>query len=601
MSIKSLIQYPNFGKSRYDFFLTISKIAIIAFTGFFLLTNFIPYYQSWDPFIYALNGIELTKGNYGFTNEFLKETGLWEFVPIEYTKTQHNTAIPIMNVGLPSLVAISYFIAGIYGIFFLSPLFTITYLMLTERITSKLFGSTIGLLTLIFVATNSFVIRIGQELFTDNIFSLFFILGSFFLIRFFQTKQENKLFLASLFFTFTAFLRINGLVLLPVEFILIGAFFIHNHFFKQKKLENIQKSINQPIKSLNRKFILKASLFVIIPWIFFLLFWFSFNNYYFDDPLTNYDNNPNPRKTLEPNPTLFAFFEINELRFENFKGFSQFVLPYPLSGMHEIPQKFDYIFGNNWLGIIPIIILIFSIFVSFKTKSDRVSISVFISMYFALIFFFSSSYIWDREYYVSRYMIPFFPMFFMIISWLIMKLIRHIPKENNFKQKLLLLKSSKIIVVCGLVTFFIVAFYFSEPIQALADGTYSINNPAEFVKRYPLDMEGLSEESIIVNTQGTWTLDYGAIPFNPYWKSCCHVTDTSLFSQESIDILKELLKKEHDVYIFKEPIWPMNKLFFKYLVDEKGIILVDHSDTFCKMVLVEANENNSLKTDDVCI
>jgi len=142
-------------------------------------------------------------------------------------------------------------------------------------------------------------------------------------------------------------------------------------------------------------------------------------------------------------------------------------------------------------------------------------------------------------------------------------------------------------------------------VQKIMKDDFNIN-PEVHVSRYPLDSEGLSGESIIVETKGRRALEYNASPFLPArgsWFNSINELDPNLVAQEPIKILKKVMKDGYNAYAFKEPDRKFEPLYFRYLEAEQGIILKDYSKTFCKMDLIESvseTSENQIKSDDIC-
>ena len=101
----------------------------------------------------------------------------------------------------------------------------------------------------------------------------------------------------------------------------------------------------------------------------------------------------------------------------------------------------------------------------------------------------------------------------MMFSFLIMKILtlQKFEIRNTVQRKIS--KIVKIFVLIILVIFLIIAIYNSAPSQLIKSET-EFQNTNEVLKYYPLDFEGLDEDSIIVGGIGSKVLDYGAIPFN---------------------------------------------------------------------------------------
>jgi len=325
--------------------------------------------------------------------------------------------------------------------------------------------------------------------------------------------------------------------------------------------------------------------------ILFLIFWFSFNTYYFGDPFTNYDSNVNPYKlSLQSEKNIFNLFIFDEKSFENFKSFSKFILPYPISGMVSIPEKLDPILGNNWLGFLTPLVMLIGILLSFKTSKHISTIMIFSLVFLSTLWFYSSNYYSDLvDVTPSRYMIVLMPIFFMILSWLIIHILDSInPKKSNPKFSLII----KSIIILALISFFSMSFYFSEPVQAIKNETFYLKNPDDFKSINYLEKDGFSIDSVIVNVHPGNSLEFGAIPFNPYLKSCCTPTDT--FSDESIEILIDLVNSEKNVLVFKNPKWEIDQRYREYLVENYDIRIRDVSPNFCKLVLDHNNSTNDL-------
>jgi len=187
--------------------LDVIKIGIIIFVSFSLVANFHPYYNLVDSLIYGYTGIGLTEGTYEITNELFEKTGDPLHLPKFYAKSIYGTAVPFASAGMLGISAFAYLLGGYYGLFYVGPIFTILLLIISERVATKWFGSFVGLLTLVFVSSSDVIYFWGLFLMTDSIFSVFFILGCYFLIKFFHEKRERLLLLCTIFFVASAFVR----------------------------------------------------------------------------------------------------------------------------------------------------------------------------------------------------------------------------------------------------------------------------------------------------------------------------------------------------------------------------------------------------------
>jgi len=226
--------------------LDVIKIGIIIFVSFSLIANFNLYYNQIDTLIYGYTGISLTQGTYGITNELLEKTGDPTFIPLFYAKTVFGYAIPFASAGMTGISTFAYLLGGYYGLFYVGPIFTILLLIISERVATKWFGSFVGLLTLVFVSASAVIYFWGRALMTESIFSVFFILGCFYLIKFFHEKRERLILLSTIFFVASAFVRFIGMSIFPVEILLILGYFIA-HRFRATKNELISSNKSQNI------------------------------------------------------------------------------------------------------------------------------------------------------------------------------------------------------------------------------------------------------------------------------------------------------------------------------------------------------------------
>jgi len=245
---------------KLDFLLNAGKIIVILVVFIFIVGNIEPYYEAKDAYLYEVVAVNLSNGIYSDTNELLQETKRFEFIGSNWIQTnQGDTAIPQSGAGLAVIGAFFYVLGGHAGLLLLSPIFAILLLIFTERIATNLFGKYVGLLALLFLATSNLLYRNSILLQTEAVFSVFFILGTFFLIKSLKTKKNYQFFLASMFFMFTAFIRTNGIIFFPIEIsVLIGYFAISNY-----PRIRISKST------------LKTAVLILIPLIIFVGFYLA--------------------------------------------------------------------------------------------------------------------------------------------------------------------------------------------------------------------------------------------------------------------------------------------------------------------------------------
>jgi len=584
----------------------IIKIAFIIFVSFSLIANIIPFYEGGggDDYVYAITGIDLAKGSYGYTNELWTETGRIEFIPQHWKETNQDVLVPVSSPGIIATSAFSYLIGGYYGLLFLGPIFSILFLIISERIATKLFGSFVGLVTLILLGSDLTIFKVGVQLLTDNIFSIFFILGVFYLIKFFHSKKDKLILISSIFFVTSAFFRFNGLIFLPVEVLIVVAYFIfQNISTSRQKLtsNNILSMIT--LSKINSKRILKISALMILPWLSVFLFYFSYNDYYFGDPFTSYYES----RGLDSAYLFSSLFIFDDDRFDSIKFYSIEFLP-DIIGFNLLKNSSKDLSDalENLLTIFSFFILILAAAITLYDKKKRIEVFALISFIMGLLLFYSSDYAVTIGQ-DGRFMIPALTTTFILFGFIVQRILqinfRRYPRKgtNNIS------KSVKVgmWIIIGI---FLVGSVLGQglyQVQQIMKADFNIN-PEVHVSRYPLDSEGLSGESIIVETKGRRALEYNANPFLPArgsWVNSINELDPNLVPQEPIQILKKVMKDGYDAYTFKDPDRKFEPLYFRYLEAEQGIILKDYSKTFCKMDLIESvseTSENQIKPDDIC-
>lgn len=579
---------------KIDVLLKIVKIAVIVFTGIYLLGNFNPYFEGEDAYLYGIVSKNLADGTFSITNELLQKYERAEFVGGNWLKTIHNTAVPASGIGLSILGSLFYLVGGEYGLFYLSPILTILLLIITERISTNLFGKYVGFLTLLILATSNLLIRNTVRLQTESFFSLLIILGAFFLIMYLKNKRDYSLLIVTIFLTYSALIRINGFIFFPIEIAIVVGYFIFK--YKKRKTKNLDNSnsIEQKSRSmilLSKKKMLKASGLILIPWLIFFGSWAYYHEYNFGDPFTNYGV-INKLQKYETSPLSLVKFEAQD--FENVKYYSKYLLPYQLpAAQNKADENFDNVLGKDWLGIVGLLVLFSTLSISFYTKNKRLEMAVFIIFILGTVWFYSAITTEERALRgaPARFMLPVFTLSSMMISFLVITLLQtNVSKHDKSIQYTV--KGLKILLVVVLIIFFILAFYFASPMKSIIDDEKKFKDPQIFADRYPLDMEGLTENSVIIALQLDWAIDYGVIPFS--------INSGDGVSAESVSLLKEILRDGRDVYIFKNPTEGIEKEFFAKLVKDYNIVFKEYSTTFCK---VELNINGDAMTniDKICL
>jgi len=589
--------------------LDVLKIAIIIFVSFSLIANFLPYNDLVDSLIYGYTGIGLTQGTYGITNELFEKTGDALHLPRFYAKSVYGTAIPFASSGMVAISALAYLLGGYYGLFYLGPIFTILLLIISERVATKWFGSFVGLLTLVFVSASGSIYFWGLSLMTESIFSVFFILGCYFLIKFFHEKKDRLILFSTIFFVVSAFVRFIGMSIFPIEILFILGYFIAQRFRESKselissnKSQNINLSLimQQTFSNFNRKKILKISIIVLVPWLVYFSFWFSYNSYYYGDPFTNYYHQTNPKQ-----PDLFlSLYTFDSERFELLKFYLTAILPdelNPYSGGVD-PTRNEFLV-DNWQSVFSFFVIASAITIAMYSKTNRIEIIVLTTFVSIFLLFYSSEYagVVNID---DRFMIPVFPFSFMLFSYLISKIgkikLRTVSKKpSNISTKIFRITFFSVVAI-----FLFVSLWNSTAIQRPIENDFEIKNPQDSMERYPL--EKLPSNSIIVIQRTQKIVEYEVIPFKPYkrsWFSADGELNIEKVSEDYVQRLKTLMEEGYDAYTFKINGNYFDILFFRYLEAEHGIILKDYSKTFCKMVIVEnefVKDGKDLESDDFC-
>ena len=597
-------------------YITFTKIAIILFVGITLLLYSDPFFErSNDSYLYGFAAIRISEGQFTYSNELLEDTGQLEFVPRQWLQTIHGEVVPGgTTIGFSVIGSIIYKIFGIYGLFYFGPISAIILLIVAERITNHLFDKKIALLTLLFLGTSEMIMYVGRLFLTDNFFTIFFILGCFYLIKFYRDENEKFILLSSIFFAFSTFIRLNGLISFPIEIVVILFYLI-----KKYKMKNSYENHNQSEfknKIVFKKNILSKSLFlkIILPWLFVIIFILSYNMYYFGDGFASTSSKNEEGMSIDRIDrgyiSSIGKTPLNE-RIENLMRYSNAILPSPINRIEGIVEDYDsridvyypllgkilksdsFVETNPSLNLGLISLLIISVAVistkfSKQYKNEILIYSIFISVYLLI---FSSRFLADR------FMLPTLPLFFGIISCLIFKFYR--INELNNKYKKYLIKILKIILVISIILFFSLAIYFSEQIQIFKMEGLEITDPVKKATHYPINHEGLNKNSIIIGALSLKIMDYGFIPFTGLLGHSFHSDlDPQKISEKSINILKETISKGYDVYVFKEPQSNLDKPYVRYLVENHNFIVKDHSESFCKL---EFDKKSDRESDKICL
>jgi len=611
--------------------LDLLKISFIVFIAFSSLAIIIPYYNETDSYIYANTAIHLAEtGEYGFSNELLKETGLWEFVPWTYSKTVHNVAVPIgAGLGMHWISTLAYLVGGHYGLFYLGPIFSILLIIAVDRICINLFGRFVAFVAVILTGTNSVIYLMGAQLLSESIFTFFFIIGIFFLVKFFRSKNELFILLSSSFLVTAAFIRTNGIISFPIEIVLVIGF-LFLPIISKSHINTKSKTTSNSFLSYfkkNQKKIFRIIFFMSVPWIFFFVFIAAYNSYYFGDPFLGSIEVKPPSENMFSTKTALNnlsldFFQWNEyhaglLLPEKLLS----IFPTEIKGVASVPKEY------TGAGIISLLILFSAFIVSFLTKNKRTEIIIFCLFIFGTLSFYSiawMSLIPNLEEYgptslvfnfqsAIRYIIPAFPLFYILFGFIMLKIwsINTDAILNiHFKNFAKILKFGFLVLV---ISFLATSFYDSTALQVLKYGF--VNPQQELEKHFPIDLEGLPEKSVIVGAEEFKVVEMGKIPFFPYtgFNYFRINFEPESIPQEPIQTLKQLLRGKtttgphsilnegYEVFVLKEH-WYFDTTYYNYLESHHGIILKDYSKSFCKMELVSELKLNGSesKPDEIC-
>ena len=608
--VKLLIKNQN----KISFAVNISKILIISIVGLFLIGFFFPFYEyPNDSRGYGIHSIRLSNGEYAFTNELLESTGKWEFVPGSQIKTEHNSSIPDSMPGIASMGAVSYLIGGYFGLFYLGPIIMISILITSERIATKCFGKYVGLLTLIFLVTNEYIFLIGRGLLTSNFFTLFFLIGIFFFIKYFHVKNDKHLLFASIFFTLPTFFRLNGIMLVPVELIILAGYFIIQAARERKTSKNHTKFTFKKI--INKKTV-KILGIATCPYIIFLIFFAGFNSYYFDDPTISIYNRPDIPGKDQSVTELENLFNVDLNRVEHY--FNHF-MPYPLNRINGLIDDYDLVsqqvndpFGNKilqivgdeskkiggfHLGIISFIILLIGIIVSIYYKKVDKEIIIFSAFIISVILFYSTLLLsWNRQG-SGRDVLPVMPLFYMMFSYLIIKIIQADTKnklKNNFPN---IKKLIKVIVISSLIIFIPISFFYADYSQIIKKDGLNFKDPFALVEGFPISIiQEVPKNGILLTHYHVHSALFEKITVFHATALGQNVDDPKY--QEMIQVMKDVINSGMDMYAFKHPVLESERDFQIELTTENSFILKDFSDNFCALII---DESGTKESDPVCL
>jgi len=480
-------------------------------------------------------------------------------------------------------------------------------------VATKLLGSFVGLLTLVFVASSDVIYSSGINLMPDSIFSVFFILGCFYLIKFFHEQREGLILLSTIFFVTATFVRFVGMTIFPTEIFLILGYFIvqrfratKNEFISTNKSSksNLTLIIKHTFSQINRKKVLKISTIILVPWLIYFSFWFSYNSYFYGDPFTNYYEQITPLFTAQ-HPDLFSsLYTFDSKRFESMKFYLEVIIPEELNSYFKIiSTNVNEFLGDKWWSIFPFFVIVSSITIAIYSKTNRIEIIIF-GLFITIFILFYSSEFGRSVNTTNRFMIPVLPFSFMLFSYIISRISKINLRINSKKLSNTSTKLFRISFFAVIAIFLFISLWNSSAIQNAVENNFEFRDPQKSFERFPV--EKLSPNSIIVIQRSQNVIEYNAIPFEPYkrsWFNSDGQLNIEQVPEDHVQRLKTLIEEDYDAYTFKKNWDKRDFLTFRYLEAEHGIILKDYSKTFCKMVIIEnipESSEEEIESDDIC-
>ena len=330
---------------------------------------------------------------------------------------------------------------------------------------------------------------------------------------------------------------------------------------------------------------------MIIPWIAFFSFYFAYNQIFFDDPFTNYAIQQRGYENTDAKAT--SLFLIEDKHFENLKQYSKYLLPYQFPAMESsFFNQFNNFLGTFWLGVVALAILFSTLIISLKLEQNRFTLIIFTLLIFGTLWFFSSVTSEERalQGVPGRYVMPAFTLFFMILGYLLITTFRESFKL--IKSKFWLGRSYRFLLVLSLGIFFTGSLFFIPPAELIKSNSFEFKNPFDYDHDHPPNSEGLKQNNVILAIKTDRVLEYDVIPF--------HILPLDRGgSQDSIELLKEIILDDYDVFIFKKPTTSLEKPLLNIMIEEHNFILKDHSKSFCKIFVL--TNMSKVISDDECL
>jgi hypothetical protein len=267
-----------------------------------------------------------------------------------------------------------------------------------------------------------------------------------------------------------------------------------------------------------------------------------------------------------------------------------------------LARLFSGFIGENNFGLLTFFVMLFAIFASYFWLNKKTVIIFFSLIIFVNILFWSASHVsFGRDSILGRYLVTTFPFFSMIISFLLVSCFQIKSSQKFQNKKKVGILTLKILVFIGLGLLLGVAWYNSPTIQWIGNENKFLSKPSLITSYYPLEMEGISQNSIIVGGHSAKNIDYGfstfdptlgmpiqrSVPFNP-----------ELLNPEVMKKMKSLIENGESLFIFKDYVNKNEKIFRQVLVDDYGYVLKDYSKSFCKLEISENDQKLGKELSD---
>ena len=347
-----------------------------------------------------------------------------------------------------------------------------------------------------------------------------------------------------------------------------------------------------------------------------MIFFAGFNSYYFDDPTISIYNRPDIPGKDQSVTELKNLFNVDLNRVEHY--FNHF-MPYPLNRVNGLIDDYDLVsqqvndpFGNKilqivsdesekiggfHLGIISFIILLIGIIVSIYYKKVDKEIIIFSAFIISIILFYSTLLLsWNRQG-SGRDVLPVMPLFYMMFSYLIIKIIQADTKnklKNNFPN---IKKLIKIIVISSLIIFIPISFFYADYSQIIKKDGLNFKDPFALVEGFPISIiEEVPKNGILLTHYHVHSALFEEITVFHATALGQSVDDPKY--QEMIQVMKDVINSGTDMYAFKHPVLESERDFQIELTTKNSFILKNFSDNFCALII---DDSGTKESDPVCL